>query len=589
MNTENSPANTEVLIVGAGPVGLTLANLLGLRGQRVIVIESRQALIDYPRGVGLDDESFRTMQTAGLADRVAQHTVPQHIMRLVNGKGQVLITNNPRTDRFGWGVKHGFVQPLVDRELLDGLARFDNVEVFFGHELTDLRVEHDHVRASVGQSADHDQSALSEISAQYVIGCEGGRSLTRQLMGIEFEGKSPSTRWVVIDVANDPLGTPNAWLGADPLRPYVSIGLPHGIRRWELMLFDDEPDELLNDPSFVADLLRPHSPNASELNVIGWRVYTHHGRIASTFRSGRVMLAGDAAHLMPVWLGQGWNSGIRDATNLAWKLSSVLRGHSDDELLDTYDQERRAHALAMIELNMTAGSIMTLGPRAAAVRDLVARALNVVPSVKSYFTDMRFKPMPRYSEGVVVDESTGATGQSKLDIVRKLIPITNAPTQRSTVGTQFIQPLVQTFDGEQLLDDAIGDWWAIAAWGQDPSALLTDADLATVRNLGIKLVSFVPETQRPWAERSGDDTDTLVIGDHTGRLKTWFDDRAVGVLFLRPDRFIAAACLAQETSRTFQSVLRATRHRPSNVAKKPAAEGNADEHRRGMHVAHPAS
>ena len=124
--------------MGAGPVGLALANLLGLYGRRAVVVEARESLIDYPRGVGLDDESFRTIQTMGLVEQVSQHTVAHHIMRLVNGKGQVLVTNDPTADEFGWPRKHGFVQPLVDRELFAGLDRFPHVEARLGHELVGL-------------------------------------------------------------------------------------------------------------------------------------------------------------------------------------------------------------------------------------------------------------------------------------------------------------------------------------------------------------------------------------------------------------------------------------------------------------------
>lgn len=168
-------------------------------------------------------------------------------------------------------------------------------------------------------------------------------------MGVDFEDVSPSTRWVVVDVNNDPLGIPNVYLGADPARPYVSIGLPHGIRCFEFMLFDDEPNERVEDNEFVAQLLREHLPEGVELDIICRRVFTHHGRVASSFRKGNVMIAGDAAHLMPVWMGQGFNSGFRDATNLAWKLAGCVHGRYDDAILDTYSQERRDHAKAMVE------------------------------------------------------------------------------------------------------------------------------------------------------------------------------------------------------------------------------------------------
>jgi 3-(3-hydroxy-phenyl)propionate hydroxylase len=419
---ERSLIDTEVLVVGAGPVGLTLANLLGRYGRSAVLVEARDELIDYPRGVGLDDESLRTIQAMGLVDEVTRHTVPHHVVRLVNGSGQVLVENDPRTDEFGWPRKHGFVQPLVDRELLAGLERYADVQVRFGHRLVAITDHDDHVEATLETA-----TGTRTVCARYLVGAEGGRSVTRQWMGVEFEGRSPSTRWLVVDVRNDPLGTPNVYLGADPRRPYVSIGLPHAIRRWEFMLFDDEPTEMVEDPAFMHRMLADHVPDPTSLDVIGQRVFTHHGRIASAFRKGHVMLAGDAAHLMPVWLGQGWNSGIRDATNLAWKLTAVLRGDCDDALLDTYDAERRDHAKAMIDVNMTAGSIMKCGPVKGRVRDLAARVLSVVPSVKSYFTELRFKPMPRYDRGVVVDQNDTTPGQAALALVQRTIPVVDAP------------------------------------------------------------------------------------------------------------------------------------------------------------------
>lgn len=571
-----TPVDTEVLLIGAGPVGLTLANLLGMRGQRALVLEARSELIDYPRGVGLDDESVRTLQTAGLWDAVRPYTVPHHVVRLVNGSGKVLVTNNPTTDEFGHPRKHGFIQPLVDRELAAGLDRFDGTELRFGHEVIDILENADHVRVT----ARRPDGTTVQTTARYVVGCEGGRSFTRSWLceryGVEFEGKSPSTRWLVVDVDHDPLGTPSVYLGADPRRPYVSIGLPHGIRRWEFMLRDDEPTELVEDPAFVHGLLARHVPDPTSLDVIGQRVFSHHGRIATSFREGRVLLAGDAAHLMPVWLGQGWNSGIRDATNLAWKLTAVLRGDADDSLLDTYDLERRHHAAAMIDINMTAGTVMKCGPVLGRVRDAAATALNTVPRIKSWFTELRFKPMPRYGAGVVVDQATLTPGTSdaslkgsKRGLRDRLAPYVDSAGDLSPVGLQFIQPRVSITDdegqrAEALLDDVLGDWWVIAAWGNDPRRFLSDEDLTLVSELGVRLVSFMPETQRGWAEQEyaaqTSPVPVTVIGDHTGRLKDWFDTRACGLVVIRPDRFVASACLAQQGSQAWQAVMQAASH-----------------------------
>jgi 3-(3-hydroxy-phenyl)propionate hydroxylase len=554
--------DTDVIVIGAGPVGLTLANLIGVRGHRALVLEARTELIDYPRGVGLDDESIRTLSTAGLWRQIQPYTVPHHVVRLVNGGGKGLATNDPKTQEFGYPRKHGFIQPLVDRELAAGLARFKGHELRFDHRVVAIADHGDHVAvtAEVVGADGHVRETVT-VTGRYAVGCEGGSSFTRKWMGVEFEGRSPSTRWVVVDVENDPIGTPSVYLGADPRRPYVSIGLPQGVRRWEFMLHDDEATELADDSAFMRSLLARHVPDPAALTIINQRTFTHHGRVASSFRKGRVFIAGDAAHLMPVWLGQGWNSGIRDATNLAWKLTAVLNGEAGDALLDSYTEERRKHASDMIDVNMAAGTVMKLGRFGGKVRDISAAALNLVPRWKSYFTELRFKPMPRYATGVVVDQATLTPGAAKSSFKNgRLAPFIDSAGEMSPVGLQFIQPRVNTAGRcGVLLDEVTGDWWTLATWGTNPTAFLSSADLELVHRHRIKLVSFMPETQRVWAEKQYADSPApvTVTGDTTGALKDWFDTRACGLVVLRPDRFVAAAGLTQQASRTLAAVVAA--------------------------------
>ncbi|QNE16406.1 bifunctional 3-(3-hydroxy-phenyl)propionate/3-hydroxycinnamic acid hydroxylase [Pseudarthrobacter sp. NBSH8] len=546
---------SEVLIIGAGPSGLALANILGMYGHSVTVLETLDRLIDYPRGVGLDDESFRTIQTLGLAEQVKPHTTPQHIMRLVNGAGKTILENNPETMEFGWHRKHSFIQPEVDRVLHEGLSRFDNVRVLFGHTVETVEEDSDGVTA-VALFAGAEGAEERRFSAQYLVGCEGGKSPTRKRLGVSFEGESPSTRWLVVDVNNDPLGTPNVFLGADPKRPYVSIGLPHAVRRFEFMLHDGETEEQATDPDFVNRMLKDHVPDPSSLQFIRRRVFTHHGRVAGSFRGGRQLIAGDAAHLMPVWLGQGWNSGMRDATNLGWKLSTILRGAASDRLLDTYTSERKEHAKAMVDLSLTFGAAIKLtNPVAVAARDAASAVLNLLPQVKSYFTDMRFKPMPRYTVGVLADPTTLEPGHAAAKLTSRLIPVRTAKNKVSPVGVQFPQPWVTSKAGTNiLLDDAIGNWWSVLVWGNSPTDVLPAESLAQLKLMGARLVCLLPETQRTWAEENMD-KDVLVLGDHTGQIKKWFDDRPTPLVFLRPDRFVAGACLVQNAPATLNAIL----------------------------------
>ncbi|ORV08608.1 bifunctional 3-(3-hydroxy-phenyl)propionate/3-hydroxycinnamic acid hydroxylase [Mycobacterium celatum] len=506
--------DVDVVVVGAGPVGLTLANILGLQGVRTLVVDERASLIDYPRGVGLDDEALRTFQAIGLVDAILPHTVPNQILRFVDAKRRVLAEMAPADARFGWPKRNGFVQPLVDAELLRGLDRFEHVEVWWERPMTSCTQTSDAVTVELGEG--------EPLRARYVVGCDGGRSTTRRLMGVSFDGTTSSTRWLVIDLANDPLGHPNSEVGADPERPYASISIAHGIRRFEFMIHADESDEQAEDPAFLARMLAPFVPHPDRVDVIRHRVYTHHSRIAGAFRRGRLLLAGDAAHLMPVWQGQGYNSGIRDAANLGWKLAAVLNGQADDALLDTYDAERRKHARAMIDLSTMVGRVISpTNRRVAAARDLLVRSASIVPSLKRYVLEMRFKPMPRYEHGAVVHT-----------------------TPNSPVGTLFVQPRVDTrHHCNVMLDDVLGIGFAVLCWNNNPREILGAQAFADWKALGARFVAARPLEQLHWSGH--DDPEVVIVGDRDGELKAWFDTHQESVLFLRPDRCIAGACIAQ--------------------------------------------
>ena len=514
----HQPIDADVLVVGAGPVGLTLANILGLQGVRTLVVEERDTLIDYPRGVGLDDEALRTFQSIGLVDRVLPHTVPNQILRFFDAKRRVLAEMAPPDARFGWPKRNGFVQPLVDAELLAGLDRFEHVEVRWGHPVTSCAQSADAVTVECGGDT-------ASVRARYVVGCDGGRSVIRRTMGVSFDGTTSSTRWLVVDIANDPLGHPNSEVGADPERPYASISIAHGIRRFEFMIHADETDEQAEDPAFLTRMLARMVPHPERVDVIRRRIYTHHSRIAGAFRSGRLLLAGDAAHLMPVWQGQGYNSGIRDAANLGWKLAAVVAGRADDRLLHTYDAERRKHARAMIDLSTMVGRVISpTDRRVATARDLLVRSASIVPSLKRYVLEMRFKPMPRYEQGAVVHDQPRR--------------------EDSPVGTLFVQPRVDTRSQQNVLfDDVVGPWFTVLCWNNNPRKILGDEAFTHWKALGACFVAARPLTQLHWTGH--DDPDVVIVGDPTGGLKSWFDAHQESVLFLRPDRCIAGACIAQ--------------------------------------------
>lgn len=527
----------DVVIAGAGPCGLTLANHLGSLGVRTLVIEKLPALIDYPRGVGIDDEALRSFQAVGLADAVRRHTVPNQVMRFVDRRGRVLASIEPTAEPFGWPRRSGFIQPLVDRELALGLARFPQVTLAMRHAFESLSQTADGVRVTV-QPVDADgapEGASRSIEARWLVGCDGGASPVRKALGLPFEGVSESTRWLVIDLANDPIGTPNVSFRLDDDFPYVELALPHGVRRFEFMVPAGADQAEFEGDARVHALLARVLPAHVRPEIIRRRVYMHHARIAPTFRQGRVLIAGDAAHLMPVWQGQGFNTGIRDATNLGWKLALQTRGRAGPDLLDTYTQERHAHAGAMIDLSVLVGRIFVpANPLLRLARNLLGPLLSRIGPVRRHIAEMRFKPMPFFAHGAVVHA--------------------DAPDPAGAVGKVFVQPRVADAAGRvQRLDDAIGLRFALVAWSARFDAWLDDDAARLLDALDARRVVVRPSCQSLEREPPAGG---IVLADVDGTFKRWFDTAPGSIVVLRPDRVVAAVCNPWQLGDTLRELAR---------------------------------
>lgn len=554
MKPQAQPDYYDVAIVGAGPVGLTIANYLGCMGIQVVVLEQGDTLIDYPRGVGMDDECLRSFQAIGLADAVAEHTVPGQKMRFLTMTGKTFALIDPQTKEFGWPRRSSFIQPMIDEILFNGLKRFDAVDVEFGSEVLSFADAGERIQLQVRSAA-----GIRSVTAGWLIGCDGGRSMVRKSLGIEFDGITEATRWVVIDLRNDPIGLPDSYLHCVPSRPYVSIALPHGMRRLEFMVFGEESEEELCSPAGVQALLARVLPHPERADVMRSRVYTHNARLARQFGKGRVLIAGDAAHLMPVWQGQGYNSGIRDATNLAWKIALAVRGDASADIVHSYEPERREHARAMIDLSVMAGRIFAPTNKVVAwLRDRIALALNMLPPVKRYFVQMRFKPMPRFTRGLVL---TGADG-----------PIGNA------TGKLFPQPEIVTAQGQtRRLDDVIGLRFAMLSWGCDPQLHMSEEVRRYWADMGAVMLAVVPMTQLH-SFRGQMMPGSALIGDAGGVLHDWFagQDSDGSIVAMRPDRVVACIVPPQQldkASRTLRAMMGGRFASDKQERQPPAALG----------------
>ncbi|MHA3051594.1 bifunctional 3-(3-hydroxy-phenyl)propionate/3-hydroxycinnamic acid hydroxylase [Acinetobacter sp. ANC 4640] len=520
VSTKQIDYNAQVAILGAGPVGLTIANYLSKQGISVVVVEKLDSLIDYPRAIGIDDEALRTIQSLGLINKVLPHTTPNHAMRFLTPKGHCFADIQPMTREFGWPRRNAFIQPQVDNVLLESLQQYKTATVLFSRDLTQFSQDANGVTLNI-ETADQKSEV---VHAQYLVACDGGNSVVRRTLNIGFDGKTAPNQWIVVDIENDPLATPHIYLCCDPVRPYVSAALPHGIRRFEFMVMPGETQEELSKPENINKLLSKVLPNTDNIEVIRQRVYTHNARIADKFRVDRILLAGDAAHIMPVWQGQGYNSGMRDAFNLAWKLALVVQGKSGAALLDSYQVERKDHAKAMIDLSVMAGHVLA-PPKVwqGFVRDSIAYALNYIKPIKQYLLEMRFKPMPQYKDGALVTDGN----------------------KKSPIGKMFIQPQVKLESGETaLLDDVIDNDFAIIAWGVDPKWGINDATMKKWKSLGVKFIQVLPAVQIDNPQRKKLDG-VITIGDLDVDIRSWFGKTSQSIVILRPDRFVAALAIPQ--------------------------------------------
>lgn len=357
MATETS---VDVCIVGYGPTGATLANLLGQHSVSTIVIERQPAPYDLPRAVHFDAEVMRVFQTIGLAERILPTTHISPGMLFVDGRGQLLVDWSRPMDvgPQGWHMSYRFHQPELEQILRDGVDRFPCVSVRECREF--LGAEQDGSGVSV-RVQNLRTGEAETIRCRYLIGADGARSKVRdELIGTELHDLNFNQNWLVVDVR---LTRPRPELGdysiqfCEPERPATYVRGTGDRRRWEIALRPEEnPEEMTRPDKVWARLSRWVTPEDAVLERAA--NYTFRSVINRRWRNKRVFIAGDAAHLTPPFLGQGLCAGIRDVANLGWKLIRVLRGQSSPALLDTYASERIPHVTEYIAQAVRLGEVI---------------------------------------------------------------------------------------------------------------------------------------------------------------------------------------------------------------------------------------
>lgn len=366
----------DVVQVGYGPVGEALALMLGRQGRRVAVCERWKERYPLPRAVCVDHELYRVLTANGMGGVLPSVTQPGPLYQWFNAEWKELLTIDWSKPSISGGVEVNFVhQPTLEQALDEAVREQPTVDLCLGWEVIDVAQEADVAIVTIRQYDGTERT----LTARYVVGCDGANSLVRAAIGGEQEDRGFEADWLVIDVRLKPgvtieqLGIPAAGQYCDPRRPTTIV--PAGItgntvyRRWEFMRMPDEAIADLEREERVWELLAPWA-GPDKIELVRHKVYNFRSLLATRWRDRRLLIAGDAAHVMPPFMGQGMCSGLRDAWNLAWKLGLVLDGRSDDRLLDSYQIERSPHVQQLIDLSIYLGKVICVpDPEAAAARD----------------------------------------------------------------------------------------------------------------------------------------------------------------------------------------------------------------------------
>ncbi|MGW6620840.1 bifunctional 3-(3-hydroxy-phenyl)propionate/3-hydroxycinnamic acid hydroxylase MhpA [Nocardia sp. NPDC055002] len=491
--------------VGYGPVGQTMAGLLGKAGYSVAVFERWPTLYGRARAGHIDHEIMRIFQSLGIAERLEEDMfrATKYVFR--NAAGETLITFDWDRDGIsGWPSDYIMYQPLIEEALDDAVRALPTVSIHQGWEAVALVRHPDHVEVefrSVHLGAEGEKVLGNDVRivrGRYLIGADGANSFVRGQIGAGQQDFGFRETWLVCDLEPlEPLdfGFDNGQI-CDPARPHCLFQLGKNHRRFEFALLPGETAAQMENPAVAWELMAPYGVTEKNAKLVRQAIYTFQSKLADRWHDGRIFLVGDAAHVMPPFMGQGMCSGVRDAKALAWRLDLAMRGIGGTNVLDSYRTERAPHVATLIGMSIEAGRVScTFDPDTAAARDEAFRRGDVPPP----------PPFPHIEAGLLgTDAGTDIAG-------------TLAPQGRIAIGETIGR-----------FDDVLGSGWVLLlAPGSD-----VDIDAhrtAVLEHLGGKVVTLS-------APGSGGE-----VVDIDGYYADYFAEHRVVAILYRPDFYIFAA------------------------------------------------
>ena len=460
-----------VVIVGAGPSGLLLANLLGQAEIKTLIIDKNKSVSQHPKAILLDDEGFRSLQAIGVADKVKENCVMGYGARYYNENQECFAKIESWTGEYGYPRRNSCLQPELEKVLVDRLKNWPSLTFLREHELTSFTQDDNQVHSFLDSP-----KGKIEVKSKLLLGCDGGKSFVRETLGIPLEGFDAECDWLVVDTENDKDQDRFTKFICDYKRPTVSIPAPRGGRRYEFMIMkEDSSQDMLNFET-IQNLIKPLRKNLNKEDLARAALYRFHARVATKFLEGRSLLVGDACHMSPPFAGQGMNAGLRDSQNLAWKIARVIKKQSSLKLLETYAEERLKNIREMIQFAVSLGDIvMPKTELDSKVMSTLWKLTNLIPEAREYVQKMKFKPKPHCQSGAFVFT-------------------TEKKKEEQHTGKLFPQPLVQKLNQEAvLLDEILGNDFALIGVGLKSLGKLQTLSHIALEEKKIKRVLLLKE------------------------------------------------------------------------------------------------